>query len=499
MKMKSKSMWMKAFLLLVIGALLIGVAGCGNSNNSASSNSGTNSGSSAKKGAPVTLTWWLIGQAPKDLNQVLAKLNPILEKKINAKLDLKFADYSNYTKKMNVIISSGTPYDIAFTCSWANNFNQQATKGAYISLNDLLEKYGQGLKKLIPTDMWNAATINGKIYGVPTYKDSGNGVFFVYPKKLIDQSHFDYKHATTFQSLKPYLEYVKKNDPGVTPMPLDNGGDPGLFYPFDQVMGASMPIAIALNDPSAKVINPYTTSTMMSMLKTLHQYYKAGYINKDAATAKSLPKTKPVSLAGGWPAAAQIWSAQDGYPVVVHQAYPLYMTTSSIQGSMNAISVNSKHPVAAMKLLNLVNTDSQVRNMLAYGIEGVNYKKTGNTSIKQLNQNYAPANFAIGTFFDSMYTVDPAPKNEWTDLKKFESTAKPSPVLGFQVNTSSSKMQTQIALITNVYSKYAAEITTGTADPTKVVPEMNAALNKAGLQKLITEVQQQVDNWKKSK
>lgn len=448
---------------------------------------------------PVTLTWWMVGPAPKDINKVLAKLNPILEKDINVKLDMKFADYSNYNQKMNVVISSGTPFDIAFTCAWANNFTQQANKGAFLELNDLLDKDGKDLKKLIPNDVWAPATVKGKIYGVPTYKDSGNGVFYVFAKQSVDAAKFDYKSATTLESLKPYLDYVKKNESTNVPMPLTNSGFAGLQLSNDYVLGISLPVAVKIDDASGKVINPFADPAMMSMLKTLHSYYQAGYINKDAATATTMPKYMPLSMAGGWPDAAQIWSASNGYQVVVKSAYPLYMTTSSIQGSMNAISANSKNGAEAMKLLNLVNSNAEVRNMIGYGIEGVNYQKTGDSSIKQLNTDYAPANFAIGTFFNGLYSVDPAPKTEWSNLKQFESTAKSSPVLGFQFDSSNTKVATQIALIQNVYNKYAAQITTGSVDPDKVVPEMNDALNKAGLPDLISQVQKQIDAWKTTK
>lgn len=451
----------------------------------------------AKAATPTTITWWLPGQEPKDYAQVMAKLNPILEKDINVQLQLKFADYGDYNNKMNVIISSGTPYDIAFTASWANNLNLQVGKGAFLSLDDLLNKYGQGLKQLIPSNIWKASTINGKIYAVPTYKDSGAGDFFLFSKQLATAAKFNYQAANTLQSLAPYLKYVKEHDKNVIPYPIQ-GTASILQYPFDYLNGPNFPLAIQFTDKTETVVNPFTTTIMKKNLATLHQYYEAGYINKDAAVATTGPKFVPVTTANGWPAAATIWSTQFGYPVVVSQAYPNYLSTSSIQGSMNAISASSPNAIAAMKLLNLVNTNAQVRNLLAYGVQGLNYVKTGPTSIKQSNTDWSPANFALGTFYDGMYTVDPAPKNEWTNLKTFESKALPSPALGFQLDLSNPQMQTQVALIQNVYNKYANQICSGTADPATAVPQMNAALNAAGLPKLISEVQQQVNAWKAS-
>lgn len=49
---------------------------------------------------------------------------------------------------MNVIANSGEEYDLAFTCSWAFPYLENARKGAFLELNDLLDKEEQTLKGL---------------------------------------------------------------------------------------------------------------------------------------------------------------------------------------------------------------------------------------------------------------------------------------------------------------------------------------------------------------
>lgn len=472
-------------LAVLSAATILGMSGC-------SQKTATAGGTTDNK--PVKVTWWMAGPNQPDLPKVLAKLNPILEKKIGVDLDLKFVDYGSYDEKMNVIVSSGTPYDICFTCSWANDFVQQAYKGAYLPIDDLLKNYGKDLTKLIPSSIWKSATINNKIYGVPTYKDSGNGVFFIFPKKLVDEAKFDYKNIKSFDDITPYLAYIKKHYPNYTPYPICPG-DTMLFDNMDPIF-ADIPVNIALNDSSCKVINPYNDPTVKAQIETLHKWYTAGYINKDAATATTYPKIRPLEGASGWPDAASIWSTEQGYECVVAERYPLYQTTSSIQGSMNAISKNSKHPEAAMKLLNLVNTDPEVKNLLDFGIEGVHYTKTGDTSIKVTSKNYQPGAYAIASFFGGMFTTDPAPKDEWTNLQKYEATAKNSAALGFMANTNDTGLQTQMAVLKNIYKKYKNEIITGSVDPDVYIPKMNAELDKAGLQDFIAKIQKQVDTWK---
>ena len=50
--------------------------------------------------------------------------NKILEKKVNAKLEMQYLGWGDYSKKMSVITSSGENYDIAF----ADNYVVTAPK-----------------------------------------------------------------------------------------------------------------------------------------------------------------------------------------------------------------------------------------------------------------------------------------------------------------------------------------------------------------------------------
>ena len=55
---------------------------------------------------------------------LLENANKIIEEKAGVKLDIQYLGWGDYDKKMNVIISSGESYDIAF----ANNYVINAQK-----------------------------------------------------------------------------------------------------------------------------------------------------------------------------------------------------------------------------------------------------------------------------------------------------------------------------------------------------------------------------------
>ena len=139
----------------------------------------------------ASLVWWTIGTEPQELEEVNKAINEYTSEKLNLELDIRYSGWGEYTDKLNTIISSGEDYDICFTCSWANNFNMQASRGAYADITGLLQTEGKDMFEFIPKALWNVSRIDGKIYGVPTYKDSAMGNYFVYPKDYVEQYDID--------------------------------------------------------------------------------------------------------------------------------------------------------------------------------------------------------------------------------------------------------------------------------------------------------------------
>lgn len=73
---------------------------------------------------------------------------------------------------MQVVINTGDEWDLCFTCSWANDYLQNAQKGAFLELDDLLKEEGSEMYDKIDSRFWEAAKVGGKIYGVPSEKRS---------------------------------------------------------------------------------------------------------------------------------------------------------------------------------------------------------------------------------------------------------------------------------------------------------------------------------------
>lgn len=75
-------------------------------------------------------------------------------------------DNSTYYDKLNLVMSSGDMPDLVQ--GRFEDLYRFAKDGLLVPLDDLLEKYGQNILKGMPEQMWRHATIDGKIYGIPS-------------------------------------------------------------------------------------------------------------------------------------------------------------------------------------------------------------------------------------------------------------------------------------------------------------------------------------------
>ncbi|MFP4977584.1 ABC transporter substrate-binding protein [Paenibacillus sp. CN-4] len=498
----------KRFSLLLTSLLTLSLAlsACGGGGNNASTNGaaggnaspGANAGTETKSDEkPVELIWYTIGAPQKDLDKVVEEVNKYTLEKINATIDMKMIDFGDYTQKMQVMAASGEPMDILFTSSWAFDYVQNARKGAFMELDDLLEKYGKGIKETIDPAFLEGSKVDGHNYAIPANKELPAQEVFRFNKELLDKHKLDISTVKTMADLEPMLKTIKETEPGITPYAMVKDFMP--IMPFDYII-EKMPMAVYLDTKDYKVVNILETPELKDALKTVRKFYQAGYLSPEVATTTSVDD---LYKSGKWftdraatqPMADNLWSASYGYPVVSTPAGKPYIYNWSVMGSMQAISANSEYPEKAMEFLNLLNTDPVLRNMIDSGIEGVHYEKVNDNMIKNLPdaKNYDMPTFSLGNIMIT-YLNEGDPENKWEEFKKFNDAGVNAPLLGFNFDTS--KVTNEIAAVQNVKEEFWASLMTGTVEPEEYLPKANEKFKAAGLDKIIAEAQSQIDAWK---
>jgi putative aldouronate transport system substrate-binding protein len=405
---------------------------------------------------------------------------------------------------MRAKTTSGEDWDICFTSYWAFNYANNARLGLFHPLNELLKKYGSGIENcLAEMPMYiDAAKIGGEAYAVTVYNGGGYWQAYYFDKRNIDKYGFDLSAVKTIDDLFPLFDKAKADNPGM--VAIENYGWLGGDI-YDYIIDTDFPGAVRIDDNSCRVINQYEDPQYMALLKKFRYMYQKGYTFKDAVTERTpadmLRTGKILSMIDKASATSAVdWTSAPPYmPTVVVPVFPVPVAKSPevCMAAMMAINSQSKHPEEAMQFINLLYSDKYLLNLLVNGIEGVHYQKVSENRIKTISDRYSLSYSWVFGYRCLLYVDQALPENKWEIYKNCYKNAIKSPLFGFIIDTR--PIAGEISAMRNVVEEYAKSVKRGSVDPEKAVPEFSAKLKAAGLEKYLTEIQKQIDVWKKNK
>lgn len=438
----------------------------------------------------VTLKWVTVGGSqPSNYEAWQTHVNEMLEEKIGVNIDVEVVSWGDWDSRRSVIVNGGEYFDILFTDS--GKYTSEVAVGAFMDITELLPKVAPELYKYIPEDYWKAVSVNNKIYSVPTYKDSSATWYLVWDKAVAEKNGVDYKNIHSFKDLEPALEKIKDGE-GTAPFIMNKSGVKLILDVYDQ-MGAGFPcLGVKYDDNSRTVVNPLEQEDILSQLDVVHSMYKKGLINGDAPNAEQIPDYRMVFTAQGWSGAAKtVWGPNmGGIDAEAIQLGDTMVNNTTVRGSLNAIYSGTKYPEKCLEFLQLINTDSKIRDAFFYGLEGENFNYTADGKVEKINNEWPMAGYTQGTFFQVSQLAD-VEFNQWDEVKQLNEQAKPSVLLGFTLDTAN--IETELANCRSIYEKYEGELFTGAKEPREMVKKISEELKAAGYDKVVEETQKQIN------
>jgi len=467
---------------------------------------------SEEKPTELKMNYVTFTTVPTDLQLVEDEINKITKAKINATVKIEPINVGAYGQQINLKLSSNEEMDLFVTGTLTGMFDYagQSSKGQLFPLDDLIKKYGSGISEALGSDYLNASKVGGKIYGLPTLKDMAAEHGMYIKKEFADKYNIDVTKIKTLEDMEATMKTMKENQPnlyfGVAGTTIvDNFGVGG----FGDTLGDSYGVLMNAEDASLKVVNYYETPEYAALLKTIRRWYTSGYVLPGIATNKesTTSLTKANKLYGYAavinPLGESLDSRGIGAPMVAAPVFPAISATLNATNFMWAIPSYSEKSDKAMEFLNLMYTDKELVNLFDYGIEGKHYTKVSgsenvidfpsgvNATNSGYNLNQA---FMFGNeFLSNIWNGNDV--DSWTKMAKFNEDAIKSVALGFLFDPS--PVKTEYASVTNVVAQYKIPLENGAVDPDKILPEFILKLKTAGIDKVITEKQKQIDEWSK--
>ena len=211
--------------LAIMLTMSLVLSACGESGNAGNSKEGAdasgNAASASKssnKSDPVELVWYYPQWSTQpDTAAVEEAINKITTEKINATIKLMPTDGGSYEQKMNTMVAANENFDIAWTSFWMFNYAQNARRGAFVQIDDLLNQATPELKKSMPDLVWEALKVDGKTYAILNYQTITNKEGFLIQKRFADKYGLDTSTIKSVKDIEPFLTKIKENEPGIIP------------------------------------------------------------------------------------------------------------------------------------------------------------------------------------------------------------------------------------------------------------------------------------------
>ena len=454
----------------------------------------------------------VFSEAP-DKERVLNRLNEITKERINVTVTMETYPHSSMVSSIDFKLASKQQIDL-FTNS--RLFASLAVRNALAPLDDLIKQYGNDM-------LYNGEKGLMKFNEV-TYGIACNDADFGYPCLLVNEEmakkfgvEDKIKKVKRFEDMEEIYEIVQKKDPSIKCY-LPNGYSNSAFSTYrvaDGINNLSFlgdGLGVILNNDNYNIVNLFETPEYVKLLDMSRRFHQKGLFSSDAVIF-DVNRDLQYQSGEGFSAMNNHRALKHDEPYLVNGneffgidswVIPLSDMFIDTRRFGVSISAESEYKEAAMAWLNLITTDKEIYQLLAYGIEGEHYIRNENGTVS-LPDGYSSVAetgyetshyFTIGDIRNRLVwdTVSDDP-DYYLKLVKQSSNAVYSNTFGFVYDNSA--VSNEVAACNKVVQKYAMALETGSLDPKTELPKFLKELKDAGIDKIIKEKQQQLEVWRK--
>lgn len=460
--------------------------------------SGTTGGENRVEDNIPKLTWIVPGAEQPDMESVTDAINDITLKKIGAKVDIQFVNETLYADRLAMNIAMGSDFDLCFS-GYLNSYIDSVQNGGYLDITDYLSD-SEKLKGIFPDYALEGLKIGGRLYAIPNMQilTSSTGLFI--QKDLAEEYGLKREEIHYLEDIEPMLEWVKQNKPDIYPFKTGRYGGGLKNENLNQYAYSNEGIdAVYDSEGNVSFVPMFDTDDWLEGPKLLRRWYEKGYIRPDIADINDdeneLYEKKYAVWRGAYkPGGEEEFNANYNFECISIQLTPERLT-SGAPSACTAIGKNSKHPELAFKLLEEVNTDPELFNIIAFGIEGKHYTKNadGKLHLKKDGGYLARGAWKFGNAFNS-YILEGQDKDVWKETKKFNDNAKRIPTNGWDFDKKN--VRNEINAITLIRKKYSM-ISNGSKPLESYTDDYVRELKEAGIYRVSEEANRQYKQWKK--
>lgn len=438
---------------------------------------------------------------PKDIKQVKEAVKELVKEKIGVEVQLVEILYNTSSSsqdqrqksELKLLEKQGILFDIFPTVLY---------KEGFLPLNDLLEQYGKDIVDFIGEERMEFSKEDGIIWTVPSVSDYVSSFGITMRADFLSESGIHTEEIKTIADLDQVFETIKEKNPQIA-MVCGYRTRRGFIDRLKAARILIEPIC-AREEDSDKLVNYYATEEYKEMVTMFYQWGEKGYL-PDALPLQNLMGSALVEgenlfsyFSPCKPSIEYEESISCGMDMITIPLMEPIVTEYSLESTVHwGISQKCEHPKEAMEFLNLMYTDSELVNLMIYGIEGIHYEIQGDGTIDypegvdrknvgyQNTQPWFLPNQLISYVWNGN---DPL---VWEKTRLFNEEAKWQESLFFDFETED--ISEEIEKLEEIIEKYTYGLESGQLNPDIYLPMMLEEMEKAGAERVVEEVQKQWD------
>lgn len=504
---------------ILCGAMALSLlAGCGGEkqedetqSNVADSDSNTEQGQENQGETPedagtgevdhIIVTYLTLGQTPADLQMVQDAINERSSKDIGVEVELQAISAYDAMSQFPTWLATGERYDLMMPL--LQDLNTYKEQGLLQPLTGLIAENAPYIQQMTD-EGWNFAsnnTMDGEIWAVSTVPNvTGAGGGFVVKKQYVDAVDFDYEEGRvyTLDELGELFAAIKEKHPEMYPCGQTGATASYGYVGMYDAMGADKSTGVLTDTDSTTLVDLYETEEYQDYIQHMRDWNLAGYIYPDAAVTDTTQEALVDSgvAAGYFMVSAPIQTDDTEYMIRLTEVFQ----QSQAMGGW-VIPTTAEEPEAAMRFLNYVWENTDIANLIQWGIEGTHYvvldqEKNLIGFPEGVDETSSGYYNTLGLYGDTrkLYVWSASQSQADNDAYTKEAMANPMKSIGV-LYSPSAEAATKIAAITAVVAQYQPALETGSVDVDQHYQAFIAELKAAGVDDVIAEKQAQLDEF----
>jgi putative aldouronate transport system substrate-binding protein len=516
-QMSKKIQRLLTLLVTVVMAASL-LAGCGTAGGGAGSaaSAATEAVTSAASGSgaeaattqtldEVTLNIVLPGDPQPDQATVTAALEEAMKSDLNVKLNYSSIPWNDYAQKVKIMTASSEGIDIFWT--YPELLGSLITSNSVAPLDDALAKAGQDLVAQIPSQYWPPVKTGGKTYAVPAAAlGTSQGYQSVIVRKDLREK-YGLSEIKSMDDLNNFYAAVLKNENGaIIPRAVGPNMNPnnvaGGFKPFYQ---RGLPSGVIIDMATMKAVNAFEQPEFKQGCDIQRDWYTKGYITKDVLSVKDerapFYSGKAASENGDvyeYNTAIAKLSAIPGAQV----EFVLILTSSAAYQetttwNFQSVAAGSPNVERAVAFINWVQKSQANYDLMTLGVKDKHYVEDGNGVVSYpegVDASKPPYNPYEWIWQNPAYMkTKKTDAQGFLDMLKHNDDAVTVKFSGMGFLFDPTPVKTEVAALSSLSADLMAPVVNGVADPAKFIPQLDQKAKDAGIDKVIAEVQKQLD------